>query len=114
MSTNIKDGNNTMPSAEQVGQINALLTAIEPSIKAIAGTIIRGLMVSFPGVPPYAVLTMFSFQTANIIGQALSGDIAMMMQIRKGYREAFEEGLRKAPIVGPAANQGAPPNNIRG
>ena len=102
-----------VPTSEQVGQTNALLATISPAVKAVVGTMIRGLMVSFPGVPPHVVLTMLSFETANFIGQALQGDIAMIAGIRKGYKEAFEEGLRKAPIV-PPSKSGDMPTNLRG
>lgn len=108
-----KTGGIQVPTPEQVAQADAMLNRVTPQLRAVVGTMIRGLMMSFPGVAPHAILTMICFETANFAGQALQGDIAMMSGIRKGYRDAFEEGLRKAPIVA-ASKPGEMPTNLRG
>ena len=101
------------PTAEQVAHADALLNAMAPPMKAAIGTTIRGLLFSFPGVAPHVILTAACFEYATFVGQCLQGDIAQMAQLRKGFRDAFEEGMRKAPIMQPPV-PGSMPTNLRG
>ena len=117
---NTKNGKTTLdgltgtgPTPEQIADVHAMLTTLTPQIRAVVGTMVRGLMVSLPGVAPPAILQMLCYEVANCVGQALQGDLTTLASIRKGYREAFEEGLRKAPIV-QTPPAGSMPLNLRG
>ncbi len=89
------------PTQEQMAQVNAMFAKMAPHFKAVIGNMTNGLLASCPGVQPHVILQMICFEVAHTAGSALQGDIATLAGIRKGFRDAFEEGLRKAPIVAP-------------
>lgn len=106
-----------LPNEEQVAAANKLLGEMQPTIKTAIGTTIRGLLISFPGVQPAAVLSMVAYETGNLLAGAVMGDIVAVAQLRKGFKTAFEEGVQKAPIkplpAGAGPQMTAPPN-LRG
>lgn len=100
------------PTADQVAQVNEMLARMSPHVHIALSAVIRGLMFSFPGVAPNVILTLVCSEVAVVVAQQLAGDIAAMAQLRSGYRAAFDEGIRKVPIIPPAA-PGAMPTNLR-
>ncbi len=97
-----------VPSPEQLAQATRVMQEINPVVKAAIHTVIRGILVSYPNVQPHAVLSMIAFETANFSAMALQGDLAVMMQIRNAMKSAYEEGIRKAPLIPPGSNWSPP------
>ena len=89
---------NGQPTPEQLAAIETM-NRIGPILRIAIQTTIRGLLVSCPGVPPGTVLNLIAYEAANFMGQALQGDLAALAAVRKGIQAAFEEGLRKAPLI---------------
>ena len=89
---------NQQPSSDQLAAIEAM-NRIGAIIRPAIHTTIRGLLVSCPGVPPGTVLNIIAYEAANFMGQALQGDLAALAAVRKGISAAFEEGMRKAPLL---------------
>jgi len=58
---------------------------------------LSGLLASFQGIPPHAVLSMAALQAGHFMGQAIVGELATVIQIRKGFNDSFAEGVRKTP-----------------
>ena len=94
---------NGHPSAEQLAAIE-VMNRIGPVIRVVVQTAIRGLLVSCPGADPATIMNLTAFEAANFMGQALQGDLAVLAAVRKGIQSAFEEGLRKAPLIQPRSN----------
>lgn len=84
------------PLAQPGGQ--AMVDQLTPMIRAAVHTTMRGLMTGFPGVPPHVVLAMTCFETGFFAGQALGGDIASVVQIRKMMNNSFADGVKRAPM----------------
>ena len=89
---------NGHPISDQLAAIETM-NRIGPILRIAVQTTIRGLLVSCPGVPPGTVLNLIAYEAANFMGQALQGDLAALASVRKGIQAAFEEGLRKAPLI---------------
>ena len=87
------------PTADQIKQTEQLLANVSPQIRAVLGTVFRGLMISVPGIPPHVVLQMVCFETGNFAGSALQGDLMQLIQLRKSFKEAFNEGVSKSALV---------------
>lgn len=97
------------PTPEMLVATAAQIEALTPGVKQVVGTMMRGLMVSAPGVPPHLLLSVFCWQCGNLCGEALVGDIASMIEIRNTFRESFLDGLQKAKLVQPIRPGAMPP-----
>ena len=94
---------NGEPTTEQLAAID-VMNRIGPIIRIAVQTTIRGLLVSCPGADPATIMNIVSYEAANFMGQALQGDLAVLAAVRRGIQSAFEEGLRKAPLIQPRSN----------
>ncbi len=110
---NQKNGQQVHPTQEQVAAADAALQRIRPIIQGAVHPMIRGILMSCQGIPPNIVASSIAFEVGNFMAQVFQGDIGTLTAIRAGLRDAFEEGVRKAPLLQPASNwqppQGAPP-----
>lgn len=82
---------------------------IGPAVGQVIGTMIRGLLVSAPGVPPHVLLHAIAWQTGNMLASTIQADLSTLLSMRKSFKEAFHDGVTKAKIVppplpGPPAN----------
>ena len=98
------------PTAEQVAAADAALARIRPLIQPSVHVLIRGLLMSCPGVPPHVVLCSIAFEVGNFMGQAFQGDIGAVSSLRGSIKQSFDEGVRKAPLISPRSNWSPPPN----
>lgn len=96
------------PTPEQVAAADAALARIRPIIQPSLHVMIRGLLMSCPGVPPHVVLCSIAYEAGNFMAQVFDGDIGQLAQIRGTIKQSFEEGMRKAPLVRPASNWSPP------
>lgn len=97
---------------EQLAQTNALIAQLDQPVRLVVHAMLAGLIHTFPQIPAHAVLTMAAMQTGLFLGTAMTGELGTLLQIRKGFKEAFAEGISKVP---PNVRQMGPvPTNLRG
>ena len=97
---------------QQIEQANAMLQQLEQPVKIVIWNALSGLLASFPGFPLHAVLGMAAMQAGLFVGSAIQGELSSVLQIRKGFEEAFREGVRKTPPNIKAMTP--PPPGLRG
>lgn len=91
------------PMSPELAALAAQLGTITGPIKTVVDAMIRGVVIQHRNVPPHVVLNAIAWQTGNLLGMVLQGDLRTMFQIRRGMNEAFADGVKKAPLVNPAA-----------
>ena len=101
----------SVPTSEQVAVIDAQLTRVKPIIQSGVQVMIRGLLMSCPGVPPNVIATCIAFEAGHFMGQIFEGDIATIAGIRNSLKTAFQEGVQKAPLIPPRSNWTPPDIN---
>lgn len=83
---------------------------LDAQVRLIVGTVIRGLLVSAPGVQPVDLLNSICRETGNLVAGAVNGDIAAVLNIRSGFKKNFEFGVKKAPLL--QQQTGIPPRPV--
>jgi hypothetical protein len=81
---------------------------IEPIVRQVVGTVIRGMLVSCPGVPPHVLLNSIAKQTGSLLAGAFTADLATVLSMRKGLKDSFGNGVAKEKIVQPPLPQPKP------
>lgn len=85
---------------EQLAEASKAITAMDPEVQAIIANAVAGMVARGPqGMPPVVILNLIAWKTGNVLANSLQGDIATLAKFRKGFIEAFNEGVQKAPIV---------------
>ena len=108
-------GQQQMPTQEQIHQMEGMMQQAIPTITNALSVVLRGLVVSFPQIPPHVMLTLICQETAAVSGLALmGGDVMQIIKIRQGFKTAFEEGLKKATTIQQQASRQQAPADIRG
>jgi hypothetical protein len=97
-------------SPEATAAINAQLQQIEAMVRVAVSVTLRGIVASAQNVPPQIVLSGLAWQVGNQMAEALSGDLSAMLILRKGFIEAFTDGVQKAKLIQPPAAGAVPPN----
>jgi hypothetical protein len=84
-------------SAEQAAiAVSKVEAAIEPAVRQVVGTVLRGILVSAPGVPAHMLLNAVARVTGNLLADSLAGDLQTLLRLRKGFKDAFAEGVQAA------------------
>lgn len=104
----MSDNGHAGPTPEQVAQAAALLQQVEGPMRAVVGTVLRGLLISFPGIPPHVILNSFCHVAGFMAASSVQADLATLFAIRGGFKEAFAEGVQQAKMVTPPLTQPAP------
>lgn len=78
--------------------LSQLEKMIDPVVRQVVGTVVRGLLVSAPGVPPHVLLNVIARQTGSLLAGALTADLATVLQLRKGFKDAFAAGVQNEKI----------------
>lgn len=81
---------------------------LDAQVRNILAIVLRGIMVSSPGVSPQMVLNAICRQTGSLCAGSIAGELAGVLAHRAGFKKAFEEGVQKAPLVQPPKPQPAP------
>lgn len=104
-----------LPSKEQIAQMDAMMQQAVPTITNALSVVLRGLVMSFPQIPPHVMLTLICQETAVVSALALvGGDVFQMIKIRQGFKAAFDEGLKKATAIQNQQTSQQAPADIRG
>jgi len=86
-------------------QLNAPMRAptaqeiIESQVRQVIGITLRGLLVSAPGIQPHVLLNAISRQTGALIASVIEADLSTVVNLRKGFQDAFLEGVRTVPLM---------------
>ena len=80
---------------------------LEGLVRQTIGLLVRGLLVSTPGMPADLVLKAVCRQTGNLCAGSIQGNLTDVLMVRKGFKEAFHEGVASAPTVTPGMPAGA-------
>jgi hypothetical protein len=85
---------------------SAIEQQLDPVVRQVIGTMIRGLLVSAPGIQPHILLNSIARQTGSLLAGAVTSDLATVLTLRKGMKDAFGNGVAKEKITQPPIPQG--------
>ena len=94
-------------AAAQEDAARPFTAVIDAQIRQTVGIMIRGMLVSAPGVPHHEVLNSICRVTGGLVAEAVIADLPVHFALRKGFKEEFSNGVNKAPLKQPG---GAPAN----
>ena len=79
--------------------LSQLEKMIDPVVRQVVGTVVRGLLVSAPGVPPHVLLNVIARQTGSLLAGALTADLATVTAAPEGLgKDAFAAGVQNEKI----------------
>ena len=96
--------NGEMVQPETISPMEAakrIATAIDPQIRGPLGIMVRGFLVSSPGIPPHLLLELISRNIGKLCAEVIEADIGTVLKARQGFADAFAEGMRQIPTVRP-------------
>jgi len=103
---------------EQLATLANQLDALGGPVRQVVGTVLRGLLVSAPGVAPHVLLNVVAWQTGNLLAGAIQAELTTHFELRKGFKEAFADGIQKSkmsqPAAGPMPTMAAPFKHLNG
>jgi hypothetical protein len=85
---------------------SAIEQQLDPVVRQVVGTVIRGLLVSAPGVPPHLLLNSIARQTGSLLAGAITADLATVLSMRKGFKDAFGNGVAREKVTQPPIPNG--------
>lgn len=94
-------------AAKQEDAVTRGRAVIDAQIRQTVGIMIRGMLVSAPGVPHHEILNSICRVTGGLVAEAVIADLPVHFALRKGFKEEFGNGVNKAPLKQPG---GAPAN----
>ena len=95
---------------EQMAAITAQLSQVEQMVRVAVSVMLRGIIGSAPNTPPQIVLAGIAWQVGNQMAESLAGDLSSLTILRKGFIDAFADGVQKAKLIQPPAAGAVPPN----
>jgi hypothetical protein len=63
-------------------------------------------LVSAPGVPPHLLLNSIARQTGSLLAGAITADLATVLSMRKGFKDAFGNGVAREKVTQPPIPNG--------
>jgi hypothetical protein len=105
------------PTAEQLAQAANALKDVDDYVRQVVGTMMRGLLVSCPGIQHHVMLSAIAWQTGNLAADAIVADLKVHFELRKMFKKAFEDGVGNASMRQPPNTQAQPmtaPINLKG
>lgn len=83
-----------------VQKAEALLDA---QTRQIVGVMIRGILVSCPGITLDVICRSMARVTGSLLADAVRADLALMLRHRSGIKDAFDAGVKSTKIEPMAA-----------
>ena len=77
---------------------------LDQRVEAVAVVFTQGILHSCPGIPPHEILNSICRTTGKMVAGSISADLSTLFQIRKGFKDAFDEGVKSAPLKQPGPN----------
>jgi hypothetical protein len=87
-----------LPRAPQQMPIERMIALLDPAVSQVIGTMVRGLLVSAPGCPPHVILNLIAWKTGHFLADAVKADLSALLMLRKGIKDAFDDGIKKTPM----------------
>src|ERR1700682_4469150 len=103
MSANGKTEHPPAPSPEQLAASTEAIQKLEAPLRQVIGTMMRGLLVSTPGVAPHVVLNAICWQVGHLAAEVIQADLKTTFEIRRSFKASFDAGVGKARVVQPMA-----------
>jgi hypothetical protein len=101
---NEHNGAAAVPDADPAATIQAKAQAVlDAAVRQVLGTVIRGLLVSAPGTQPHVLLNTIARVTGALCAGAVQADLQVLFQLRKGFKDAFDEGVKSIKPQAPPA-----------
>jgi|GEM_PF-5118662 hypothetical protein len=66
---------------------------LDPQVQQVIGIVLRGLLVSGPGIPPGLLFMSVARVAGGLMSDALQGDIGPVLRLRADMKKAFAEGV---------------------
>lgn len=88
------------PDATAVQKAEALLDA---QTRQIVGVMIRGILVSCPGITPDVICRSIARVTGSLLADAVRADLSLMLRHRSGIKDAFDAGVKSTKVEPMAA-----------
>lgn len=85
---------------------------IDTQLRQTLGFMIRGILVSAPGVSADVITRSIARITGELIGQAVVGPLTDVLTIRRMCKESFADGMSKIPVRDFAPGE-RPPEHIK-
>lgn len=96
------------PTPEQFAQAANALKDVDGYVRQVVGTMMRGLLVSCPGIQHHVMLSAMSWQMGNLAADAIVADLKVHFELRQMFKKAFDDGVGKAPMRQPPLPQAQP------
>src|SRR5208282_5901241 len=90
------------PPAADKSEIAKARALVDAQVRPALGVVIRGLLVSFPGLPPHEILNSIARVAGKMMGESLMADMATHFRLRDDFKKAFADGVSQAPMKMPA------------
>ena len=81
-------------------------TLVDAAVRQVLGVVLRGLMVSTPGIGPEVLARSAAKQVGIILAESMTAELDQMLKLRKQLKDAFDEGVKEAKIKVPQATPG--------
>lgn len=74
---------------------------LDARVEPVLTVVFQGILHSCPGIPPHEILNSICRVTGARAASAVQADLKTLFELRKGFNEAFAEGVRSAPLTQP-------------
>ena len=72
---------------------------IDQQIRQALGFMVRGILISAPGLPADAIAKSISRVVGELVGRCVVGDLTAVLTVRRECKDAFSTQLGKMPIM---------------
>ena len=90
------------------------MAQVNVAARTISGVVMRGMMVSAPGIQPLDLAAATAFQMGRVLAEAFEGDLVTIIGVRKQIKDAFEKGINSLPPGKPQAQPHFDPKRLNG
>jgi hypothetical protein len=79
---------------------------LDQSITQHIGIMVRGLVMSWPGIPPDVLVQSMAKASGLALSSMLQGNLGDLLKLRLAMKNAFGDGVNRAPMNPPAQPPG--------
>lgn len=85
-----------IPPAVATAKIKEL---VDQQVQQVMGIMIRGILVSSPGIPPNIVIPAIARACGKMLAMSITGSVEQTVKARGDMKAGFEDGLKQVPIM---------------